>query len=277
MQRNELRFCPAQNPDMRKTFTLTILLSILLTGCVSRSYFQSPVHSHTSPYKTIPMHADSTGSATYIGGNIFQGFANHQLKDTDFGLNMNLFRSHNFGSFQGYYGVNALVGNYDVNYTERELRQDVADPNYNKGDHFFGAVGGSAGINVVAPFKRGEWRALGAEFSYQHEYGDYYRFREKLSADDVTYVDKRDHYLTWGLNTEILGQLRNDWRMSYKIAYIMSAHRLKSEQTNNTLRPAWFAQTIQLTHQKTTGYVQLNAGTRVFSMHFGLNYRLGRR
>ncbi|RZS65030.1 hypothetical protein EV199_5784 [Pseudobacter ginsenosidimutans] len=261
---------------MRNSFTLLCLFCLFLTGCVSESYFQSPMHSNNSSYKTIPMHSDSIGSATYIGGNFFPGFANHRLRDTYFGGNASLFRSHNFGNFQGYYGLNATVGQYRVNYN-KDIDGDLqTSPYFKQGDHFFGAVGGTGGINVVSPFRKGEWRVLGAELSYQQEFGDYYKFRNKLPDSAVRYVDKRDHYFTWGLNTEILGDVGKSWLLGYKAAYIMNLHTLRSYQSGNRLHPAYFSQTIHLSHLNTTGYVQMNAGTRVLSLHFGVNYRLGR-
>jgi hypothetical protein len=261
---------------MRNNFTLLSLVCILLTGCASESYFQSPVHGNNAPYKTIPLQSDSIRSATYIGGNIFPGFANHRLRDTYFGGNGSLFRSHNFGNFQGYYGVNAMVGEYRVKYTT-DLEGDLqTSPYFKQGDHFFGAIGGSGGINVVTPFRNGEWRALGAEFSFQQEFGDYYKFRNKLPDSAIRYIDKRDHYFTWGLSTEILGKLGNNWQLGYKVAYIMNLHTLRSYQTGNRLHPAYLSQTIHLSKNKTTGYAQLNAGTRVLGIQFGLNYRLSR-
>lgn len=246
-----------------------------MTGCASESYFQSPLHSNTSPYKTIPMKADSIAAATYIGGNLTFGSANHRLRDSYFGFNGNLFRSHNFGSFQGYYGINAIVGQYRVNYTKDAEGVDQQSPYFKQGNHFFGAVGGNAGINVVAPFRKGEWRALGAEMSYQQEFGDYYKFRQKLPVNQIRYVDMRDHYFTWGLSTEILGDVGKQWQLGYKMAYIMSVNPLHSQTNGNTLHPAWLSQTIAVTKSQTTGYVQMNAGTRVFGVQMGVNYRLG--
>lgn len=260
-----------------KTYTLLAVLCLFLTGCASESYFQSPMHSNTAPYKTIPLHSDSVRAATYISGTFFQGNTNHRLRDTYFGGNASVYRSHNFGSFQGHYGLNAAIGQYRVNYTQNLEGNYQTSPYFKQGNHFFGAVGGSGGINVVTPFRKGEWRALGGELSYQQEFGDYYKFRNKLPDTVIRYLDKRNHLFTWGLSTEILGDVGKNWILGYKAAYIMNINHIHSKASGHTLHPAYFSQNIQVTHQNTTGYVQLNAGTRVLSFHMGVSCRLARR
>ncbi|MBO9634814.1 MAG: hypothetical protein J7578_17010 [Chitinophagaceae bacterium] len=260
---------------MRLTSTLLVITSFVFTGCISRSYFQSPMHGNTSTYKAIPLHNDSVRSALYAGGHFLAGGTNQDLRDSYIGATGTLHQAHNFGTFQAYYGINATAGRYQVKSTFDEGNR--RELNFGTTERFFGSAGANGGINAVLPFDDGEWRVFGTEFSYTREFGDYYKFRKDLPDSAVSYVNRKYNYFTLGFNTEIAGQLRNKNVLTYKIAYILSLNPLRNEfNSDGRLHPAYLSNTISYTAKKITGNIQLNTGTKLFGFQLGLNCRLSR-
>ncbi|HWK05239.1 MAG TPA: hypothetical protein VNS58_16475 [Puia sp.] len=103
---------------MRKTTAPFLLLlpaiPFLFGGCIYSSHFQSPFYGTSEPYHTIPLKSDSVPSATYVSGVFTEGGANDGLRDNVFSFTGSIYRSHNFGHFQGFYGGNVSLGSYNV-------------------------------------------------------------------------------------------------------------------------------------------------------------------
>ncbi|NML22548.1 hypothetical protein HHL16_16825 [Pseudoflavitalea sp. G-6-1-2] len=222
----------------------------------------------------MPLTADSMKSATYVSVHVMQGLANVRPHDAFGGGSLSIHRAHNFGSFQGFYAANATIGGYNVSDGYRQGE----NPNqyYKGGGRFFGGVGASAGINGVLPLGDAEWRYLGAEMSWQQEYGEYYKFRKSLPDAAVSYIDRHNHYITWGFNTEMLGRISKTLVGGYKAGYYTSINKLYRTDGANTLRPGWFSQTLHLGTPRHTFHVQMNAGTKMLGFNIGASFMVGR-
>ena len=252
--------------------------SILLGGCYTESYFQSPLQGNATSYKAIPRQADSLSSATYINGTIFGGGANELINDNFCGFTGTIHRAHNFGMFQGFYGITGSAGIYQTDdRKDRKVRDQYIRTIIPFKNHFFGSLGATSGINIVMPFKNGEWRAVGVEGSWQKEFGNYYQFRRSLPDSNAVFIERRNYYATWGISSEVLGKVSKHITLGYKAAYIASFRPIESTAHDGEyLYPAYFCQTIHLATDRFNANAQLNIGTYVFGMQLGFGYRIGR-
>ena len=180
---------------MRTNPALTLIILIAsFCSCKEYAFFQSPLHPNTSAYRSVPLASDTTKSAFYVNGTFLTGGANHNFRDGTNGFTGAIYRSHQFGNFNGYYGLTTTLGDYNIkkydtaHYRPGSLNNyfynsnlDAVAINSMAGHKFFGGVGGIGGISLVLPFKRGgEWRVIQVEGNWQREFGDYLTFRTKL-------------------------------------------------------------------------------------------------
>lgn len=232
-------------------------------------------------------------AATYASLNYMTGGANHQWHDGTWSFTGSLHRSHNFGIFQAYYGANGTLGAYKVQpyrtggttvnapLVDRYAFDD-STINARSGKKFFGAWGLAGSINIVVPFgKRSEWRMIGTELSWNHEFGKYLDFRKKLPAGAANIVDRNSNFFTFSIFTEVVGRLNNGNSLGYKMAFTRSTQKLRPEPGNlnlaeDDLIPTYFSQTIHLGIDRATFYTQVNLGTYTGNFQTGINLRIGK-
>lgn len=272
---------------MRKIVTC-ILLITLFTSCARYAYYQSPLHTNTHSYKTIPLKSENKPAATYASVAVTTGGTNEKLKDGYIGVLGSGYRAHNFGSFQAFYGISGSWGNYKVDSFfrhrdnpggNRYVANTVNDSLINReaGRKSWGSVGGYAGINLVKSFQSGgEWRVLGAEMSWTHELGNYFDFRRKLPDTAANLIDRSRHFLTFAVSTEFIGKI-DEVSLSYKIACGGSLRKMpgydkQGKPTNYT--SDFLCQTLTLTFNRTTIFGQWNIGTYAMGLHIGANMRI---
>lgn len=272
-----------------KIILLLCLSLLLLSGCVTRAVYQSPMHTHTNRYKPIPMHNEGSSAATYAGFHTAVGTANEHGQDQAFNFGTSFHRSHNFNHFQATYGANLTVGDYKVNryhipdsnriIVNRDF--DAVKINEQAGHKFFGAYGLSGSVNVVVPFRNSEWRVIGTELAWNQEFGKYLQFRKDLPAGSATMVDRKKSYFTWGFFTEILGRVgRQDNSLGYKLSFFGTSRKLYNEWNTTPagpeyIQPACLSQTLHFTlENKVTIAIQANLGTYAFSSSLSTLVRL---
>jgi hypothetical protein len=101
---------------VNKTVGLLLLLQInLVIGCLPATevYYLSPSNANSNPYHAIPFKKDSVKKASYINALFTAGSANED-GDNEYSFRINFHRSHNFGNFQAYYGLNGSIGRYSI-------------------------------------------------------------------------------------------------------------------------------------------------------------------
>jgi len=249
------------------------------------AYFQSPFHGGSETYHAIPLKSDSLRSATYVTGVLTMGWANDDARDNISSFSGSFHRSHNFGSFQGYYGASATVGSYYVgNYSDYNYGYNTSARTLrtipNTGSKFFGGYSAGGGIDVVVPFARGsEWRVAGVSFTLQKEYGDYRSFRKTLPDSLADVIFNNNLIGVLGLSTEVVFKGRHG-TLGYKLMLagdILNANRHYRgfDSTGHDMR--FFQQTLSLTHHRVTGFFQFNVGYLTLSGQLGVGYRLGAR
>lgn len=275
---------------MRKIIPYPLLI-ILFTSCTRYAYYQSPLHTNTHPYKTIPLKSEHSPVATYANATLTTGGANDKYQDGYVGVLGSGYRAHNFGRFQAFYGISGSWGSYKVDsfggqrdslYRNRYIARTVNDSLINKGAgrKSWGSVGGFAGINFVIPFRRrgGEWRALGAEMSWTHELGNYYDFRKKLPDTAANLIDRSRNFLTLAFSTELVGRFKNG-SLSYKLAGGGSFRKMPGYAHDGTpmdYTSGFMSQTLAVTVNRVTVFGEWKIGSYSIGMHLGANVRLSK-
>lgn len=277
----------APTPSLRLAI---FALSFLFSRCGTYSgLYQSPLPTVSAPYTVIPLKSDSLRSATYISGGITEGGANEDLSDNLLALTGSIYRSHNFGHFQGFYGVNASIGSYYVRSHPYVTWNAINNAMINAaaGGKFFGGYGASGGIDFVHPIFRGsEWRVLGLSFSLQNEFGDYGRFRKALPDSAAGTIFHNNLIGVLGLSTEFAFKLRHGM-LGYKLILardiLNGSNQYKGIDVKDKTADrrvtdmAYFGQVLSLTHNRFTGSFQFNASYYTINARLGGSYRLGQR
>ena len=212
---------------------ITIFIASLFSGCMlhRQGMYLSPVNSLVNPYHTIPYKSDSLKSAIYASMLFSTGSANDRGWDWIRAGQASIYRSHNLGKCQTYYGANLSLGNYYLTdfYNSHYIRRpsgflggedEPIDTFYHipGNKYFFGTYGLSAGFNGVLTKRRGEWRYLGVEGTIQTEFGNYYPFRRSLPDSAANIVFKNNLTGTIGIYTDALWSYPNRSQFGLKFS-----------------------------------------------------------
>jgi hypothetical protein len=279
---------------MNKSPFIVFFICMLLGGCVAhrQGMYLSPLDSQSMPYHTVPFRSDSLKSALY-GGMVFStGTANDKGLDWVRAAQANIYRSHNLGKAQAYYGANITLGDYGVSdfynshYTPGQPGligggDKPIDSFYRipAGRYFFGSYGVSGGINGLKTLRGMEWRFLGLELCIQKEFGDYYKFRESLPDTAANIIFKNNFTGIIGLYTESLWRNRFNTQYGLKFALSMLLNpqgNYTKENTYSIYPISYFSTTFHITAKRSTGFMQFNFGTRASSFQIGMSYLLAR-
>lgn len=263
-------------------------LLTILPGCaIHQAFYVSPFNGNSPGYASIPLKADSLKSATYANAAYFAASANDHGRDDVSAFHFEVSRAHNFHFLQAWYGVNLALGTYRVQpwdssyFSARGNSFDAKAIDQHAGNHFFGGTGARGGINAVVTRGNQEWRVLGLETSFEHEFGDYLNFRKQLPDSAATLLVKSNFFGTIGLYTELLGKTRKgDFGFRFALGWILgSAYNnlnIYDDSKKRYLRYRYYDFIYHYTYQRYTGYLQIDAATKTTGLHLGFNYRLGR-
>ena len=279
---------------MIKDLVIAIFIALLFCSCFAhrQGMYLSPLDSQTIPYHTIPFKSDSLKSAVY-GSILFStGTANDKGRDWVHAGQASLYRSHNLGNIQAYYGGNIILGNYGISdfynshYTPGQAGligggDQPIDSFYHipASRYFFGSYGLSAGINGVKSFIRGEWRYLGLEASIQNEFGDYKTFRQHLPDSAANIIFKKNLSGTIGIYTEALwsNRFKTQYGLKFSLSMIVNSKSNYTIQNTYSIFPiSYFSTTFHTTVKHFTGFMQGNFGTKAASIQIGTSYRIGK-
>jgi hypothetical protein len=180
---------------------LLLIVCSLATVFASCSHVYEPALYHQDiSYQPKPASFDSVKSATYLSGglNIYTNYAgNDGLTSAEF----NLSRAYVFNNFNLSYGAFGVAGDYQNGTIQS------GQPNYFT-QKSFGAVGGRASANLFARSVNTDFRYLGVEIAYSHEFGSYSDFRRSVIPQQNYYVDPSDELVTIGVTSEVLWKSR---------------------------------------------------------------------
>ena len=250
--------------------------------------YLSPLDSQTNPYHAMPIRSDSLKSAVYATLLYSAGTANDEGKDWVHAGQANIYRAHNLGKVQAYYGANVSIGNYFVSdfYNSHyksggmfSIREFPIDTFYHipANKYFFGSYGLSAGINGVTTHGNKEWRYLGVEMTVQKEFGNYYPFRKNLVDSAANIVFKNNLTGTFGIYTDAVWSNKYHTQFGFKFALNMLINSRSDFATQNTysIFPlTYFSITYHVGVKQFSGFMQGNFGTKASSFQIGTTFRL---
>jgi hypothetical protein len=267
---------------MKKPLLVLLLAIVALSGCYNHAYFQSPYSGNIETYHTIPLRSDSIHSATYASGTFTAGSANERFRDNLYYFSGVIHHTHNFGSFEAYYGINGNLGNYQVDSTNGRPAAGVNESLINQkvGLKSFGGYGISGGIGYVIPFANGsEMRLPQVSFNVQKEFGNYLSFRKDLPDTAANTIFRGRVVSSIGVGMELAFKLRNGMLGLKGMGggALVNASGSYSGNENTNYGMVFFSGTLSLVYSRFMGFGQLNFGNNAIGIQVGVQYRLGAR
>jgi len=257
------------------------LFCISLFSCIERRYYYlNPLHTNTAIYKPLPAQTDSQKTATYASASLMVGSANDRGADGVTGLYINLHQARTAGPVQFFYGISASAGTYHVKqpdgYWFGNNPLDTIFIGANAGTKFTGSYGVFGGVFYVPlVVSRFEWRVVGIEASHYGEYGQYLRFRQKLSDSTANGYMSKASFTSFGLATEFLFKTRRQTKIGFRLSYGYTPAKILNGYYNlGDRRPQYLSWAGQITKKRTTGFIQFSAGDYAFNFKLGCAYRL---
>lgn len=186
---------------MKNNYLIVLaFISLFATSC-TRLYSPAMYHQDIA-YLPKPASFDKESQATYISAGL-NTYTNSSFNDAVVSGQLNLSQGYVFDNFNFAYGAFAAFGDYQNGST------DSKQASYFK-DKFFGTVGGRASINAFVHSDRADFRFIGVEAAFTHEYGDYANYRQMLQRLGGYYVDPRTDLFSIGLTTEVIFHNRDN-------------------------------------------------------------------
>jgi hypothetical protein len=257
------------------------IFTLLLSSCSQYAYYQTPFHTNTASYKTMPLYSDSIRNATYASATFTGGGANYNYRDGVAGGIASVYRTHTSRYLQAFYGITGMLGNYQVAPYKGKVNNknlDTVSINNSAGGKSFGGWGATGGVSFNLPFSKNEWR-VGTEITWQQEFGQFLHFRNQLPDTAANLINTRRNEISIALTSDLVFHIGNG-AIGWKQAFVRSFYRLHGFDKNRVpydVIPAYVSETLHLTIHRVTGFTQLNFGTYAMSCQLGLNYRLGRK
>lgn len=180
---------------------------MLLNACSNHTYTPALYHQDIA-YQPKPASFDSLKTANYISGGM-NYYTDQTWSDLLISGQLNYSRGHVFKNANLAYGVFGVAGDYE--------RGDAGSPPNNFKDKFFGAVGARMSANLFTPYERMDFRYLGFEMAYSHEFGSYSNFRNYIKTQPGYRADTRTDLVTLGLTTEIIFHNQNNVQIEHGI------------------------------------------------------------
>jgi hypothetical protein len=279
---------------MNLTRVIAFFTLLLFSSCLEhrQGMYLSPMDSQAIPYHTIPFHSDSLKSAVYGSLVYTAGTANDKGKDWIHAGQASIYRSHNLGSFQAYYGASITLGTYGLTdfynsqYTPGEAGligggdQPIDSFYHIPGNKYsYGSYGISGGINGVKSSGRTEWRYLGFETSWQKEFGDYYSFRKNLPDSAANIIFRNNLTGIIAIYTDALWSNQHMTQFGFKFSLSMLVNPENNYTRFNTYSifpVSFFSTTFHITAKQFTGFMQGNFGTKAASFQIGTSYRISK-
>ena len=182
-----------------KLLTILIMTSLFISSCAH--VFEPAFYHEDVAYQPKPASFDSVKTSNYVSIG-YKEYSNTESNDDLTLGEFDLSRGHAFKSTNLAYGVFGAIGSY--NNTTQHSNETLFNSKY------FGGFGARASFNFFQNNGDADFRFLGLETIYSHEFGDYAVFRKSYFQQVITGVDARTDLFTAGLTSEILFGQKKD-------------------------------------------------------------------
>ncbi|WP_214071725.1 hypothetical protein [Mucilaginibacter sp. dw_454] len=193
---------------MKNKYLILLGAFAVMSASCTRLYSPAMYHQDIA-YMPKPTSFDKQTVATYASAGL-NAYTNSSLNDVVVSGQANLSQGFVFNNFNFAYGGFAEFGDF------QNGSSDKSQASYFE-DKYFGAVGGRASINAFVHKDRTDFRFIGVEAAYSHEFGDYAPYRQMLQKLGGYYVDPRVDLFTLGLTTEVIFHGRDDASIQHGI------------------------------------------------------------
>ncbi|MGZ4000627.1 MAG: hypothetical protein ACXVIY_08370, partial [Mucilaginibacter sp.] len=143
-----------------KHLTLAGCLLLILSGCDNHIYTPALYHQDIA-YQPKPASFDTAKKASYLSGGM-NYYSDQTWTDLLVSAQVNYSRGFVYNNFNLAYGVFGVAGDY------AKGNEGTAPDSFN--DKFFGALGARASANLFTSYDRMDFRYLGIEMAYSHEF-----------------------------------------------------------------------------------------------------------
>jgi hypothetical protein len=168
--------------------------TILFASCTH--IYEPALYHQDIAYQPKPTSFDTVKATNYISGGL-NYYANSNYNDFLVSGQLNLSRGYVFNNFNLSYGAFGVFGQYQSD------EDSKSETNYFS-DKYFEVVGGRFSANAFVTSGRTDFRFIGVEVAYSHEFGTFADFRQYLSTQPGYYVNPQRNLLTLGLTTEVI-------------------------------------------------------------------------
>ena len=190
-------------------FAISILL--ILAGCSNHLYTPALYHQDIA-YQPKPASFDAAKSANYLSGGM-NYYTDQTWSDLLVSGQVNYSRGYVFKNTNLSYGVFGVAGDYE--------KGSAGSPPNNFTNKFFGAVGGRLSGNLFTSYERMDFRYLGFEAAYSHEFGGYADYRQYINTLPQFHVDPRLDLFTFGLTSEVVFHNQNNVNIEHGIRFFL--------------------------------------------------------
>ena len=170
-------------------------ISCMLYSCSNHVYAPALYHQDIA-YMPKPASFSKEKMANYASAGL-NVYADPTYINSQVSAQLNYSQGFRFDKGNFAWGVFGVAGNY-------ERSNDSDDPNPDFKDKFFGAYGARISANLLTKYDNLDWRYLGFEAAYSHEFGSYTDFRKQVADNENYVVDPRTDLFTIGLTTEFV-------------------------------------------------------------------------
>lgn len=187
-------------------------LLLILSSCDNHIYTPALYHQDIA-YQPKPASFDTAKAASYLSGGM-NYYADQTWTDLLVSAQVNYSRGYVYNNFNLAYGVFGVAGEY-----AKGNEGGTAPDSFN--DKFFGAFGARASANLFTSYDRMDFRYLGIEMAYSHEFGSFADFRRFINMQPGYQADTRTDLFTVGLTSEIIFHNQHNVNIEHGLRFFL--------------------------------------------------------
>jgi len=193
---------------MNHKHLFAIFAAFAFCSSCNKNIYAPALYHHDIAYQPKPASFDAVKSANYLSGGV-------NLYTDETGIDLVSAGQVNFSQGYAFKGSNIAYGAFGE-FGDYQSGVSHNAP-YNFTDKFFGAFGARVSGDLFTSYGQTDFRFIGFEAAYSHEFGAYTDFRRFLSQSTSYHIDTRTELYTVGLTSEIIFHNRKTTNIEHGI------------------------------------------------------------